>query len=89
MSDEAAGFFRCRPGVDAPDVEFHLAPSMFFDEGLSAPTDHGYCFGPVVIKPTSRGDRAVVTTMNNIVNQRGDTVIIYKAVRMMAGRAPS
>jgi choline dehydrogenase len=52
---EAAGFFRCRPGVDAPDIEFHLAPSMFFDEGLSAPTDHGYCFGPVVIKPTSRG----------------------------------
>jgi acyl dehydratase len=42
----------------------------------------------VAIKPTSRGNRAVVTTMNNIVNQRGDTVISYKAVRMMAGRAP-
>ena len=28
---------------------------MFFDEGLTAPHDHGYCFGPVVIKPTSRG----------------------------------
>ena len=40
------------------------------------------------IKPTSRGNRAVVTTMNNIVNQRGDAVITYKAVRMMAGRAP-
>ena len=52
---EAAGFFRCRPGVPAPDVEFHFAPSMFFDEGLTAPSDHGYCFGPVVIKPTSRG----------------------------------
>ena len=52
---EAAGFFRARPGVQAPDVEFHFAPSMFFDEGLTAPSDHGYCFGPVVIKPTSRG----------------------------------
>jgi choline dehydrogenase len=52
---EAAGFFRARAGVDAPDVEFHFAPSMFFDEGLTAPHDHGYCFGPVVIKPTSRG----------------------------------
>jgi len=52
---EAAGFFRTRPGLDAPDVEFHFAPSMFFDEGLSAPSDHGYCFGPVVINPTSRG----------------------------------
>jgi choline dehydrogenase-like flavoprotein len=52
---EAAGFFRTRPGLDAPDVEFHFAPSMFFDEGLTAPADHGYCFGPVVINPTSRG----------------------------------
>ncbi len=52
---EAAGFFRTRPGLDAPDVEFHFAPSMFFDEGLAAPADHGYCFGPVVIAPTSRG----------------------------------
>jgi choline dehydrogenase-like flavoprotein len=52
---EAAGFFRTRPGLAAPDVEFHFAPSMFFDEGLTAPADHGYCFGPVVIKPTSRG----------------------------------
>jgi choline dehydrogenase-like flavoprotein len=52
---EAAGFFRTRPGLEAPDVEFHFSPSMFFDEGLTAPADHGYCFGPVVINPTSRG----------------------------------
>ena len=52
---EAAGFFRSRPGLEAPDIEFHFAPSMFFDEGLSAPADHGYCFGPVVIAPSSRG----------------------------------
>src|ERR1700722_8339555 len=52
---EAAGFFRTRPGLPAPDVQFHFAPSLFFDEGLTAPSDHGYCFGPVVIHPTSRG----------------------------------
>jgi choline dehydrogenase len=52
---EAAGFFRTRPGLEAPDIEFHFAPSMFFDEGLTAPSDHGYCFGPVVIHPSSRG----------------------------------
>ena len=52
---EAAGFFRARPGVDAPDIEFHFAPSMFFDEGLTAPADSGFCFGPVVIHPSSRG----------------------------------
>jgi choline dehydrogenase len=52
---EGAGFFRARAGVDAPDVQFHFAPSLFFDEGLTAPSDHGYAFGPVVLKPTSRG----------------------------------
>jgi len=52
---EAGGFFRTRQELDAPDVEFHFAPSMFFDQGLTAPGEGGYCFGPVVIKPTSRG----------------------------------
>jgi choline dehydrogenase len=52
---EAGAFFRARSGVDAPDIEFHFSPSLFFDEGLTAPADHGYCFGPVVIHPTSRG----------------------------------
>jgi choline dehydrogenase len=52
---EAGGFFRTRPGLDAPDIEFHFAPGMFYDQGLTAPADHGYCFGPVVIKPSSRG----------------------------------
>ncbi len=41
----------------------------------------------LAIKPTSKGNRAVVTTKNDIVNQKGETVITYKAVRMMAGRA--
>jgi choline dehydrogenase len=52
---EAGAFFRTRPELDAPDIQFHYAPSMFYDEGLTAPHDGGYCFGPVVIKPTSRG----------------------------------
>ena len=38
------------------------------------------------IKPTSKGNRAVVTSMNDILNQHGEKVVTYKAVRMMAGR---
>ena len=52
---EGALFMRTRPGLDGPDIQFHLCPSLFFDEGLTVPHDHGFCFGPVVIKPTSRG----------------------------------
>jgi acyl dehydratase len=38
------------------------------------------------VRPTSKGNRGVVTTVNNVVNQRGETVITYRAVRLMAGR---
>jgi choline dehydrogenase-like flavoprotein len=52
---EAGGFFRTRDDLPAPDIEFHFAPSIFVDEGLSAPLEGGFAFGPVVIKPTGRG----------------------------------
>jgi choline dehydrogenase-like flavoprotein len=52
---EAGGFFRTRDDLEAPDVEFHFAPSIFYDEGLNAPTEPGMAFGPVVIKPEGRG----------------------------------
>jgi choline dehydrogenase-like flavoprotein len=52
---EGAAFIRTRPGLDAPDVQFHFCPSLFFDEGLTVPPDSGFCFGPVIIKPTGRG----------------------------------
>jgi acyl dehydratase len=38
------------------------------------------------VRPTSKGNRGIVTTQNNVVNQHGDIVITYRAVRMMAGR---
>lgn len=38
------------------------------------------------VRPTSKGNRGIVTTRNDIVNQNGETVITYEAVRMMAGR---
>jgi choline dehydrogenase-like flavoprotein len=52
---EAAGFFRTRPGLEGPDVEFHFAPSMLYDQGLTAPEAGGVAFGPVVVSPSSRG----------------------------------
>jgi choline dehydrogenase len=60
---EAGGFFRTRPDLEAPDIEFHFSPSLFYDEGLTAPHDHGYAFGPVVIKPSSRGSVTLRTPM--------------------------
>jgi len=41
--------------MELPDIFFNAGPVMFYDEGLSQPFDDAYVFGPVVLKPTSRG----------------------------------
>jgi choline dehydrogenase-like flavoprotein len=87
---EAGGFFRTRPGLDAPDIEFHYAPSLFYDEGLTAPHDHGYCFGPVVIKPVSRGSvtlRAPLPSskpcvVNNFLTEEDDRRSMIDGMRL-------
>lgn len=38
------------------------------------------------VRPTKKGNRGIVTTMNNVKNQEGVRVIEYRAVRMMAGK---
>jgi 3-hydroxybutyryl-CoA dehydratase len=40
------------------------------------------------VRPTSKGNRGIVTTQNNILTQAGVLAITYRAVRMMAGRPP-
>jgi choline dehydrogenase-like flavoprotein len=60
---EAGGFFRTRSDLTAPDVQFHFSPSLFYDEGLTPPHDHGYVFGPVLVKPAARGKVMLRTPM--------------------------
>ncbi len=38
------------------------------------------------IKPTSKNNRAIVTSQIDVFNQRAEAVLTYKAVRMLAGR---
>ncbi|WP_099022284.1 GMC family oxidoreductase [Mycolicibacterium palauense] len=52
---EAYGFIRSRPDLELPDLELIFAPAPFFDEGLGTPTAHAVVFGPILVKPHSRG----------------------------------
>jgi choline dehydrogenase-like flavoprotein len=52
---EAYGFVRSRPDLALPDLELIFAPAPFYDEGLGAPDRHGMVFGPILLKPYSRG----------------------------------
>jgi choline dehydrogenase-like flavoprotein len=52
---EGGGFFRTRRNLKAPNVQLHVAPVMYRNQGLSPPVDHAYTLGPNILKPTSRG----------------------------------
>ena len=40
----------------------------------------------VETRPTSKGNNALVRTLNTVVNQRGEIVLTYNPLRMMKGR---
>jgi choline dehydrogenase len=52
---EAFAFVRTRPGLPAPDVQFHFAPAYFVDHGAEEFDGHAVTFGPTLISPRSRG----------------------------------
>jgi choline dehydrogenase len=96
---EAGGLFTTRSGLPAPDVEFHFAAAPFFDQGLTPPPDNGYAFGPVIIKPTSRGKVGLRTPMAdskptvlcNFLTTEEDRASMLAGVRIaleIAGQAP-
>lgn len=53
---EAGLFVRTRAGEPAPDVQFHVAPVLFQDHGLTPVTEHGFSLGPTLVRPRSRGE---------------------------------
>jgi choline dehydrogenase len=51
-----AGVFLSTCGDESvPDCQFEMAPAMYFNEGLSAPSDHAFSMTTTLLKPTSRG----------------------------------
>ena len=52
---EAGGFVRTREGLPAPDVQFHMIPSIVRDHGLTPPPGPGVTIAPTVVHARSRG----------------------------------
>lgn len=52
---EAFAFVRSRPGLPAADLQFHLAPAYFVDNGFEEHEGHAITMGPVLVSPKSRG----------------------------------
>jgi choline dehydrogenase len=52
---EAGAFFRSRDDLDAPDLQFHMAPSLFYDNGLHEPVRRGVTIATTLVRVKSRG----------------------------------
>ena len=52
---EAIGFIRSRPGVEHPDIQFHLFPVVFDDHGRAPGQFHGFQIHVNILRPASRG----------------------------------
>ncbi len=52
---EAFAFVRSRPGLPAADLQLHLAPAYFVDNGFEEYEGHAMTMGPVLVAPRSRG----------------------------------
>lgn len=80
-------------------IEGFILQSMIQGTGLAMLELHQTIHGPVLvgdtigaevevteIRPTSKGGRAVVTSVIEVTNQRGEKVMTYTAKRLLAGR---
>ncbi|MEO0682955.1 MAG: GMC family oxidoreductase N-terminal domain-containing protein [Pseudomonadota bacterium] len=52
---EAGGFLTVMEGAEAPDLQFHFAPSWFILDGGGNPEGHGLTLAPGIVGTKSRG----------------------------------
>jgi choline dehydrogenase len=52
---EAGAFLHAKEGLPAPDLQFVVAPTLFYDNGMHEPTARGFTSAATLIAPKSRG----------------------------------
>ena len=52
---EGGGFWRTRDDLEAPDLQVHVAPSGFYDNGLHEATSRNVTVAPTLVSVQSRG----------------------------------
>jgi choline dehydrogenase len=52
---EAGAFFASRDGLPAPDLQIHMAPAGFYDNGMHEPTHPMVTAAPTLVSVASRG----------------------------------
>ncbi len=52
---EGGGFLRTRDDLVAPDIQYHVAPAGFYDNGMHEPTERMFTAAPTLVSVRSRG----------------------------------
>ena len=87
---EAFAFVRSRPGLPAPDLQYHFAPAYFVDHGFEELDGHAFTNGPVLISPKSRGTLRLASAdprekpriAPNILSEPEDMAAMVAGVRL-------
>ncbi len=58
---EAGGFWKSRPDLPAPDIQYHFVPAMLEDHGRTKVKGHGFSCHACVLRPESRGTVRLVS----------------------------
>jgi choline dehydrogenase len=87
---EAGGFARVGAGVEAPDIQFHVAAIHIVEEGMGDPQGHGVWVSPCLLTAESRGSVRLASsdpTANPVVRnsfyaEESDMARMVDAVRL-------
>ncbi|MEV4311767.1 GMC family oxidoreductase N-terminal domain-containing protein [Actinocrispum sp. NPDC049592] len=52
---ESGAFIRTQEDLAAPDIQFIVAPTLFYDNGMHEPTVRGFTSAATMVSPASRG----------------------------------
>lgn len=86
---EGGLFWRSKPDLPKPDVQFHFGPIHYLDHGLTKMPGHGFVLGGLVLNPYSIGDitlasadplQAPIINPNYLSDDR-DMELLLKATR--------
>lgn len=87
---EAGGFARTAAAGREPDIQFHVSPGGFAEEGEAAPAESAISFGPYVTRPASRGrvwlrsalPQAKPRILHNFLAEPGDRETLREGMKM-------
>ncbi len=96
---EAFVFARSGGGSQPPDIQFHMAPAYFADNGFEEYDGHAFTIGPVLVAPKSRGELTLTSADptakpsivgNHLTEQADVDALVWgiKTAREFAASAP-